>query len=1074
MFTLLLSFLWVMCAMAELSSQEFIEQFVEAMMEGKNEKAIQLVRQNPKIAMQARRALQQNGQGGKDAETTKVIDNMLYQILSILKLEHLYMEGEEAYYNSKYQESILKWKEGLELATELRNESAISDFLGSLGVVYKTLSQYKEALKYHEQALANHRKINDRKGEGGDLTNIGIVYDLLGHHKKALEHFNLALLIDQEIDDIVKKGKDIGNIALVYLQLCRYEKALEYFKVALRIHRTARNRRAEASSLNNIGNTYNKLGQYENGLKYYRDALAINRELYDQRSEAGSLHNIGAAYHSLGLYEEALEHFNQSMAIHKMIRDRRGEGGNLTYIGLTYSRLGQYEKALENYKQALKIDREIDNLSGEGGNLNNIGLTYDSLAQHEKAIEYYKQALMIHRKINQREGEIACLSNIGLWFWSFSKYKKALEYLKQSLTIGKEIGNQKSEGSTLFNIGVVYTSLEQYDKAYQAYSESFDICFKIGAPEPLWRVQRGLGELKSKLGKYDKAIIHYEQSLDIIQSMRSDLSEKGSKISFMRSKLHVYDELIELLQKLHKDHPSKGYDQKSLEIFEKKQGRIFLEEMGKSGARRFAGLPDDMRNQEDKIENGIINARSSLSEEYSKPEKQQNKDRIKNLNARLTILREQQEKLKQKLKVSHPDYYAIKYPEPATLAELQKQLLKSDETILVYGVMEKKTCLWVISKKQFGFYPIEIGEEALGETVNEFRKGPDSVREAIEKSVSEVRSTVRKNMRETRKSGRNLYNLLIPEEARKALSKDQPLYIVPTGPLYALPFEALVTSDNHYLIEDYPIAYLSSASLLKTLREADARRKEQAKHPLLAFAHPVYDYEETTPDPVSSRTETSFSLADMRTRAYLNIMGENFKELPETEGEVREIKTVLEAPEDSLQLRKAASRSSVFQFHESKRLDDYRFIIFSCHGILPGEISYVTQPSLVLSLPDPVTQEEEYLTMADVFGLKLNADLVSLSACNSGRGKTIKGEGVIGLTRTFMYAGTPAVSVTLWSVASGSSKILNIGLYKNLKAGKHRAEALREIKLRMIQGHKGGLFRHPFFWAPMVIFGDGR
>jgi CHAT domain-containing protein len=204
-------------------------------------------------------------------------------------------------------------------------------------------------------------------------------------------------------------------------------------------------------------------------------------------------------------------------------------------------------------------------------------------------------------------------------------------------------------------------------------------------------------------------------------------------------------------------------------------------------------------------------------------------------------------------------------------------------------------------------------------------------------------------------------------------------------------------------------------------------------------------------------------------------MGGKFAELPETEDEAKEIMNLLEAPQEShpLQLRDAASRSSVMRMNESDRLKDYRYLVFSCHGILPEEVDNVRQPSLVLSHPDPQTRGDGFLTMADVFGLRLNADFVSLSACNTGVGRIVKGEGVMGLTRAFMYAGTPALMVNLWSVESQSAKLLNTGFYRYLKAGVNRAEALRHSKLHLIHGEKGDHLRHPFFWAPAVIFGDG-
>ena len=174
-----------------------------------------------------------------------------------------------------------------------------------------------------------------------------------------------------------------------------------------------------------------------------------------------------------------------------------------------------------------------------------------------------------------------------------------------------------------------------------------------------------------------------------------------------------------------------------------------------------------------------------------------------------------------------------------------------------------------------------------------------------------------------------------------------------------------------------------------------------------------------------------------------------------------------------LQLRQNASRSNVLKLNAEQKLADYRYVVFSCHGVVPDVTNRVSQPALVLSQPDPAGGAG-FLTMADTFDLRLDADLVTLSACNTGRGMEVRGEGVMGLTRSFMYAGTPAISVTLWSVESISAKTLSTGLYENLKAGRGRAEALREIKLRMIHGEEDENYRYPYFWAPLVLFGDGR
>jgi CHAT domain-containing protein len=578
--------------------------------------------------------------------------------------------------------------------------------------------------------------------------------------------------------------------------------------------------------------------------------------------------------------------------------------------------------------------------------------------------------------------------------------------------------------------------------------------------------------------------------------MRAGLSQQESQASFMRDKLAVYDGFIELLTSLHQKDPSKGYDRRALEVFERKQGRAFLEQMGRSGARHFAGLPEAIACREAELEaqlqelQSLRSTQNSIAGDKGSPGASRTTlDRIQQVRAALTVLQDE-------IRVNYPDYHALKYPRPATISELQQSVLKPGEAFLVYGVMEKETCLWVIDREDFALFPIPLGEKGLQEKVHAFRSGflrqPDPLPEKAPKgrSIKRVKpesaaiELAQSPLAEMLGPGRELYEILFPSGAREKIAKAKTLYIVPTGPLYLLPFEALTTGESRFLVEERSVAYLSSASLLKILRDAESRKKEKAKNPLLAFANPVYGAQRPAPttkpgpgDGVKPEPAQEITrIADLRTAAYRDFLGGSFLELPDTEDEAKKIKAILQAPDQSrpLQLRDAASRSNVLRLNDEKKLNDYRFVVFACHGVLPGEINQVTQPALVLSHPDPQTGQEGFLTMADVFGLKLNADLVTLSACNTGRGEMQAGEGVVGLARAFMYAGSPALSVTLWSVESKSATLLSTGLHKGLKEGKSRAEALREAKLRLIRGEAGPFYHHPFLWAPVVIFGDGQ
>ena len=527
--------------------------------------------------------------------------------------------------------------------------------------------------------------------------------------------------------------------------------------------------------------------------------------------------------------------------------------------------------------------------------------------------------------------------------------------------------------------------------------------------------------------------------------------------------------------------------------------------MGQSGARNFAGIPEDILQHELDLDTQLEQTRKQLSDQRAKIITEQNKELIKDLEEREKMLLSDQTALQAQIKTDYPDYYALRYPKPAALADLQQNVLQPGELLVIYGVMKEKTCLWVVGKEAFGLYPLDIGEKALTEDVDTFRKAlTEPILQAIaeHRPENELQRIADRSLPAILEKSAALTALLLPAAARPVIEQAQTVYIVPTGALYGLPFEVLMgkstpallrqaqdrlsqegknpplplpggdsqagTRAVRYLIEDHPMAYLSSASLLKILREAQSRRKDQATYPLLAFADPVY---QRPADPADA------SLKGLTTRAYLQVMGGAvFPELPDTAAEVKAIKTILHASDDShpVYLREQAARSKVFELHESGSLADYHYVVFACHGILPGEITQITQPALVLSLPDPVTKQDDYLTMADVFSLQFNADLITLSACNTGRGAQVSGEGVVGLTRAFMYAGTPALSMTLWSVESGSAKTLSAGLYGHLHAGLSRAEALQTIKRRMLAGDEDPLYMHPFFWAPVVMFGDGR
>ncbi len=586
-----------------------------------------------------------------------------------------------------YLKALDYYQQALVIHTEINDKRGEEADLTNIGSVYKNLSDYPKALNYYQQVLVIHKETgNKRRQEGTDLTNIGLVYVELGNYQTALDYYQQALVIDKEIDDKYGEGVDLNSIAVVYKNLGDYTKVLDYYQQVLAIYKEIGNEYQKRTGLINVGLVYSKLGNYPKSLYYYQQALetetnkktTINLpnidvmtdyqnalkhfykqtlEIYQElvRGERKDLNDIGVAYDNLGNYPKALDlYYQQALEIHKKINHKHSEGKGFNNIGMVYKQLGNYQKALRYYQNALEIHEEIDDKKSIGNSLSNIGNIHQSLEDYLQALEYYQKSLLIHKKISDKHEQWNDLINIGMAYTGLKEYPKALEHFQQALEITKEIGNKHGEGIVLTNIGMVYKYLGEEQKVKNAFQDSVTIFETIGSVN-LWLAQYGLASIEAELNQFELAIKYYEQSINNIEKIRTLLTEEN-KTFFMRNKIHVYDELIALLQSQHLEQPNKGYDRKAFNIFERKQGRLFLEEMGQSGVQRFAGL-----------DNEIIEIEQSLAIKWQKVQSLSPLER--------TALEQAEEQLKNRIQAKHPKYYTLKYPQPVDLTTLQNQIL---------------------------------------------------------------------------------------------------------------------------------------------------------------------------------------------------------------------------------------------------------------------------------------------------------------------------------------------------------------------------------------------------------------
>jgi CHAT domain-containing protein len=931
----------------------------------------------------------------------------------------------------------------------------------------ETVESGRQAIEKYEQALLLWQALGDRFMEAQTLHTIGYAYYIaLDENKKALNYYFQALLLLRALGDRPREEARVLNyIGGAYSGLQEPQKALDYYGQALQHFRTVGDRRGEARTLNYIGEEYQWLGEYQKMLEYYGQALSSSRAAGMRLWQARILRNIGNVYEFLGEYQKALDSFGQALTIARSEGHRYGEAEILAGIGVTCAKMDELQKAVDYFGQALALYQIEGSRWMQGCTLHNLGLTYDVLGEKQKALEYYGQALALWQAIEDREWEATTLSSIGSVHASLGEHQKALEHYNQALHLSRKIGLRAEEAAS----------------------------------------RSGIARMERDRGNLVEARAQMEAALTIIESLRTKVASQDLRASYLASKQDYYQFYIDLLMQQDEREPSKGHDVAALHASERARARSLLELLAEARIDIKQGVDPQLKQREQATQTRISRIQNQLIQAHSQTSP--DKTKIAAFEEELKKVESDREQLEVEIRQKHPRYADLQYPTPLGLKEIQA-LLNDQMALLEYSLGQDGSFLFVVTKADF-----------------QVARLPSAA--AISDHVRALRDTIATTPRRTAylnylTHARWLYQALI-QPASKLLAGKRQVIIAPDGILYYLPFEVLLQSGGmklrrmpwnrlSYLVRDYAISYIPSASVLAGLRRPlekpptllgcisgrgfgpTMRHHERPLQPqkmFLACADPVYgttELEET--NPVRSALRSAFGESQPWKLARLG----------QSRREVTRIAHLYPNDEVALLLGEHAREENV---KANGQLNQYRFVHFAAHGLLNE-----TKPQysgIVLSLPQqedprPKTQdprlintatqvtfpheqqtkdqgpgtkdtvEDGLLQVYEIFNLKLNADLVVLSACETGLGKEVKGEGLIGLTRAFLYAGTPSVVVSLWQVQDRSTAELMVRFYRHLKNGQpSKAEALRQAQLELI---RHGTFAHPYYWAPFVLVGQ--
>ena len=983
----------------------------------------------------------------------------------------------------EYEKAMEYYLKDLRISEETGDLQGQGKVYGNIGNVYRRLDQYEEAMEYFMKCLRIFKGTGNLVDEGKTYLNIGNVNEHLGQNEKAMEYYMKCLCICKDTGDLAEEGNVYHNIGCMYASLRQYDKAMEYYMKCLRIFKDTGDLKGEGKAYGNIGIVYRSLNQHEQAMKYLMKCLSIFKETGDSAGEGKPVyHNIGYLYEHLGQYEKAMEYFMEYLRICRETGDLAGEGEAYLGISTVYWNLGQYDKAMEYLVKDLRICKRTGNLGGEGTVYGHIGTVYHKLGQFEKAMEYYMKSLPIFKENNNLDEEGRTYLSIGNMYTFLGQYEKAMEYSMKCLRIFKKTGSLKEEGKAYCNIGTVYEHLGQYEKAMECLMKGLSICEETGDLRDRGCCYFRIGTTCSSNGDIHRAESSFKESLRCFQELFKSLhNQDDHKVSIVDTYIEVYHCLRHVLI-------ASGKEEEALLVSERGRSQALRDKL-----IMLYGLPKEEEMSEiphEDINSLITSSDSSFlffsfyrtvsifviekGKELCLREKSPGSFAFcansgipsKNFTNVVKsyvnkILQDATQHLEAKYRHacedrsmnqdqdSYPDQQlalddAISADDLESVATTREEALEDNVTTCVSSYSKVPTdqrdqnspSSEPLSKQvQPSQLVVDTTTPEGKHELHDELAPPSSTKVPKEEDGAFSETSTVANQRNDDQNGNtafeNLYQALIAP-VEDALTKSE-IVIIPDGPLFFVPFAALKDKSGTFLSERKRIRLGPSLTTLKLLKECPAEK--HCKEGALIVGGP--------------------EVGEVKYRGKRK----RFGDLPYARQEADMVGEILGV--------KALTGPLATKDEFKRRLQERVAIIhIATHGnATTGELVFAPGPSAAKKIP----REKYYmLTVEEIYSSGINAQLVVLSCCHSGRGK-IRREGVVGLTRAFLAAGARSVVASLWAVDDYITLYFMESFYQHLKSGESASASLQQAMKEMRKKPK---WSHPYYWASFFLVGD--
>ncbi len=970
-----------------------------------------------------------------------------------------------AFHQGRFEEAVAHGKAAVALYAKLRDEAGQGRVLHFMGQAERKLARYAEAIIWHQRALALAKRSRDRVGRGSALVDFGDVEEQRRNYSRAIELYRKGLSQFRLPEDWREAGRALRQLGDVHVAVGDFESAYEVYAQALRYAEEGHDPIYMAEYHDYVGYFYRRLGDYAKAIATHRRALVsagrIAQDDVRARARARALNHLGYSEGKLAelaalrgdheravrLYREGLRHEEEALQAARQVEDRWRQGYILRTLSFMHRELGNI-------------------LAGE-----------EALHEYRRSMTWAKQALHVARGTKQKEWEGLAFHHMGLTQARLGQEAEGLASFERALDIWKATGDLDSMAHAYrFIAHEFHEARGRLDEALANYARSLELFKRLRATEFIAAIQLSRGTIYERKGDLVRARHAYLASIETLEAMRRKLTSEEHKLVFFERRLDPYEALISLLLKLYRRESRLEDGALALHLSERARARAALDLLQEVSGKIRAGVDEttlkrerDLRAQYYAVARELLGQRST--------------ERIALLRGRLEILELKYNDFLRELESRYPAYARLKHPQPLTLAEIQKQVLGRREVLLEYFVGERETYLFVVGKERLEtILTLPIGKRELAEKVEALRLPFEQVK--LTQSFGTLRGF-------DLALAHDLYSILL-KPAEPYVRTASAILLVPHGPLFYLPFELLVTDLDfrpepegvvlgrfetaRYVIEVYPpISYAPSASVLDPRLRRD-RSDSRPQETLLAFGNPTgvepSQVRKADAEGGSQRGHGSTRAVEpLQVKGSIRMRGGESVVLPPLPYAEQEVKEVAElyGRRAKIYLRGDATKGRFLSEGPG-----YPMVLLSTHGIFDER--HPMYSALVFA-PKAKGGEFELLETHEIFNMRLRAELVTLSACEVGLGKIREGEGLVGLSRAFLYAGASSLVVSLWSVYDRSTAQLITGLYRRMReAPGARALALRESKLQVLKtrqklkrGRKEFSYAHPFFWAPFIL-----